>query len=86
MAVTPIWLTQFNNCRCHAADEHGGQVLPASAPLAGATHIVLQHQKQSVYSLAVQQHKTTVNSYWLLACVEAKRLLPVSDPVSARLL
>ncbi len=29
----------------------------------------------------MQQQKTVVNSYWLLACVEAKHVLPVDDLV-----
>ena len=64
-----------------AAEEHDGQALPQNAPLALATHVVLQHQQQPEYTEAVQQHKTVVNSYWLLACVEAKRMLPVDDLV-----
>ncbi len=42
---------------------------------------MLQHQRQPEYTEAVQQHKIIVNSYWLLACVEAKRMLPVDDLV-----
>ncbi len=67
-------------CRC-AAEEHDGQALPPNAPLYLATHVVLQHQRQPEYTMAVQQHKIIINSYWLLACVEAKRTLPVDDLV-----
>lgn len=64
-----------------AAEEHDGQALPPNAPLTLATHVILQHQQQPQHTEAVQQHKITVNSYWLLACVEAKRMLPVNDLV-----
>ncbi len=42
---------------------------------------MLQHQRQPEYTEAVQQHKIIVNSYWLLACVETKHMLPVDDLV-----
>jgi hypothetical protein len=67
-----------NQC---AAEEHNGQALPPNAPLTFATHVVLQHQRQPEYTEAAQQHKIIVNPYWLLACVEAKRMLPVDDLV-----
>lgn len=67
-----------------AAEEHDGQALPPNAPLTLATHVVLQHQRQPEYTEAVQQHKIIINSYWLLACVEAKRTLPVDDLVGQR--
>ena len=43
---------------------------------------MLQHQQQPAYTEAVQQQKIVVSNYWVLACDEAKRMLPVNHPVS----
>ena len=75
-----IYTTAYAAYRC-AAEQHDGQALPPNAPLTLATHVVLQHQRQPEYTEAVQQQKIIVNSYWLLACVEAKRMLPIDDLV-----
>ena len=61
--------------------QHGGQTLPSHVTLAKATHVVLQHQQQAVYAEAVQQQKILVSHFWVLACAQAQRMLPISNPV-----
>ena len=63
------------------AEQHGGRVLPSDLPLSYATHVVVQHQSQPACAEALQQRKTAVTSFWVLACAEVKHVLPCTHPV-----